>query len=62
MRDLLAGRTPFILRGEIYATAALSRCLVFVCLDQWTSVSEPISAVAGAPAILALRMLGIKRE
>lgn len=62
MRDLLAARTPLILRGEIYATAALAGCLVFVGLDEWTAVSEPISAVAGAAVILALRMLGINRE
>jgi uncharacterized membrane protein YeiH len=62
MRDLFAGRTPLILRGEIYATAALAGCLVFVCLDQWTPVSEPISAIAGAAAITALRILGINRE
>jgi uncharacterized membrane protein YeiH len=62
IRDLLAGRTPLILRGEIYATAALAGCLVFVGLDQLTAVSEPISAVAGAAAILVLRILGINRE
>jgi uncharacterized membrane protein YeiH len=62
IRDLLAGRTPLILRGEIYATAALAGCVVFVGLDQLTAASEPISAAAGAVTILALRILGIERE
>jgi uncharacterized membrane protein YeiH len=62
MRDVLAGRTPLVMRGEIYATAALAGSVVFVALDELTAVSEPISATVGGITILALRMLGIHRE
>jgi uncharacterized membrane protein YeiH len=62
MRDLLAGRTPLVMRGEIYATAALAGSVVFVALDELTAVPEPISAALGGITILALRMLGIRRE
>lgn len=61
IRDLLAGRTPLIMRGEIYATAALAGCIVFTLLDELTSVSEPLSAAIGAAVIFGLRMLGFYR-
>lgn len=62
MRDLLAGRTPLVMSGEIYATAALLGSVVFVGLDELTPVSEPVSAVIGGSAILGLRVLGIRRQ
>lgn len=62
IRDLLAARTPLVMSGEIYATAALAGSVVFVALDELTPVSEPISAAAGGTTILALRMLGIYRQ
>jgi uncharacterized membrane protein YeiH len=62
IRDVLAGRTPLILRGEIYATAALVGCILFVALDELTGVSEPVAAIAGGLAILALRTAGMRRQ
>jgi uncharacterized membrane protein YeiH len=62
MRDVLAGRTPLVMSGEIYATAALLGSVVFVGLDELTPVSEPVSAVIGGLAILVLRVLGIRRQ
>jgi uncharacterized membrane protein YeiH len=62
IRDLLAGRTPLIMRGEIYATAALAGCIVFTLLQQLTSIGEPVSATIGAGVIFALRMLGFYRS
>jgi uncharacterized membrane protein YeiH len=61
VRDLLAGRTPLVMRGEIYATAALAGVVVFVGLDELTAVAEPISAAIGMAIILGLRGLGISR-
>jgi uncharacterized membrane protein YeiH len=61
VRDLLAGRTPLVMRGEIYATAALAGVVVFVCLDELTTVAESISAAIGMAIILVLRGLGIRR-
>lgn len=62
MRDVLAGRTPLVMSGEIYATAALLGSVVFVGLDELTPVSEPVSAVIGGLVILGLRVLGIRRQ
>lgn len=61
VRDLLAGRTPLVMRAEIYATAALAGVTVFVGLDELTAVAEPISAAIGMATILGLRGLGISR-
>jgi uncharacterized membrane protein YeiH len=61
VRDLLAGRTPLVMRAEIYATAALAGVVVFVCLDKLTAASEPIAAAVGMVIILGLRGLGISR-
>jgi uncharacterized membrane protein YeiH len=60
IRDVLAGRTPLILRGEIYATAALGGVALFVGLDE-LGVHEAVAAVAGGLGILGLRVLGIRR-
>jgi uncharacterized membrane protein YeiH len=62
MRDVLAGRTPLVMSGEIYATAALAGSVLFVGLDELTSISEPVAAIAGGLAILGLRVLGIQRQ
>jgi uncharacterized membrane protein YeiH len=60
IRDVLAGRTPLILRGEIYATAALGGVALFVGLDE-LGVHEAVAALVGGFGILGLRVLGIRR-
>jgi uncharacterized membrane protein YeiH len=63
IRDLLTGRKPLIIvGGEIYATAALAGSVIFVFLDQQTSVAEPISGAIGMLVIFGLRMLSIRRD
>jgi uncharacterized membrane protein YeiH len=62
MRDILAGRTPLVMGGEIYATAALGGSVVFVALHELTALSDPVSGTIGALAIFGLRMLGIYRR
>jgi uncharacterized membrane protein YeiH len=62
MRDVLAGRTPLVMSGEIYATAALAGSVLFVALDELTDIGEPVSAVAGGLCIFGLRALGIHRQ
>jgi uncharacterized membrane protein YeiH len=62
IRDILTGRKPLIMGGEIYATAALAGAAIFVGLDQLTSVSEPVSGAIGMLVIFALRMQGIRRD
>jgi uncharacterized membrane protein YeiH len=62
IRDVLAGRTPLVMSGEIYATAALAGSVLFVGLDEFTAISEPVSATVGGLAIFGLRMVGIHRQ
>jgi uncharacterized membrane protein YeiH len=62
MRDVLASRTPLVMSGEIYATAALLGAVVFVGLDELTAVNEPVSATIGGLTILALRVIAIRRQ
>jgi uncharacterized membrane protein YeiH len=62
IRDVLAGRTPLVMSGEIYATAALAGSVLFVGLDEFTAINEPVSATAGGLAIFGLRMVGIRRQ
>jgi uncharacterized membrane protein YeiH len=62
IRDILAGRTPLIMRGEIYATTALFGAVVFVVLFDLTPVSEPLAGVVGGVAIFALRVLAIRGD
>jgi len=61
IRDLLADRTPLILSGEIYATAAIAGALVFVVLGE-LAVSDPLPALAGALVVFGLRVAGIRRQ
>jgi uncharacterized membrane protein YeiH len=62
IRDLLADRTPLVLRGEIYATAALAGTAVFVALDELTAAPETIAAVLGGALVFGLRTAGIRRQ
>jgi uncharacterized membrane protein YeiH len=62
IRDVLAGRVPLVLSGEIYATAALAGTTAFVLLDELTGLPEPPAAVIGAVIIFGLRVLGIQRQ
>ncbi len=62
IRDVLTGRKPLIMGGEIYATAALAGAAIFVLLDQQTGVSEPVSAAIGMLVIFVLRILSIRRD
>lgn len=62
IRDVLTGRKPLIMGGEIYATAALAGAFVFVLLDQQTEVSEPVSGAIGMLIIFALRIFSIRRD
>ena len=62
IRDVLTGRKPLILAGEIYATAALAGAVIFVLLDQHTEVGEPVSGAIGMLVIFTLRMLSIRRD
>jgi len=62
IRDVLAGRTPLILRGEIYATAALAGATIFVVLAELTAAGEPVAAILGGLTTFTLRVVGIRRQ
>lgn len=61
LRDLLAGRTPVVFRGELYAIPALAGAAVAVAGVSW---GAPSWAVAPVGAVLALtwRLLAMRRD
>jgi len=61
LRDLLAGRVPWIFGGELYATPALAGAAVAVLLDR-ADLALPIATVAGALVCLVWRLLAMWRD
>jgi uncharacterized membrane protein YeiH len=59
IRDILGGESPFLLRKEIYVTAALAGAVVFVA-GRWLGIPDTIGAVAGFAVCLAIRGLGLR--
>ena len=59
-RDLLAGQVPFVLRGDLYAVAALAAGAC-VSLGQLLGVHPTYPMLAGAAACLFLRLMAIFR-
>jgi uncharacterized membrane protein YeiH len=60
LRDVLAGRVPIVLRGELYATPALVGGAIAV-LGVWAGVDEVLVAVPGAAVCLVWRLLAMRR-
>jgi uncharacterized membrane protein YeiH len=59
-RDVLAGDVPFVLRGELYAIAALAGAAV-VALGHAVDVAPSYAMLAGAGACIFLRIMAIYR-
>jgi uncharacterized membrane protein YeiH len=59
IRDILGGESPFLLRKEIYVTAALAGAVVFVA-GRWLGIPDTIGAVAGFAVCLVIRGLGLR--
>ncbi|WP_316861415.1 trimeric intracellular cation channel family protein [uncultured Cohaesibacter sp.] len=59
IRDILCNVVPFLLRQEIYATAALLGATLYVGL-QMLGVDEAISALIGMSSALTLRGMAIR--
>lgn len=58
IRDVLSAQVPMILRkGQIYATAAIAGCLVYLALQQ--VIDRTGAALAGMACIAALRLAAI---
>lgn len=60
-RDVLAGETPFVLRSELYAVAALAGAATVAC-GHALGITPIYSALIGAAACLFLRLMAIYRN
>lgn len=60
LRDVLVSETPAVLRGELYASAALAGATVVV-LGPFLSLPSPVGAVSGVVLCFLLRFLAIRR-
>lgn len=58
LRDVLSGRVPLILRGDIYATAAIFGVALYLLL-QAVRLRRTIAFYAGLLAVVALRLYAI---
>ncbi len=56
LRDLLCGEVPYVLRREVYATAALAGAGLYVLLLR-LGVPEQVAAVVGMVVIAAVRLV-----
>lgn len=55
IRDILTNTQPMILRGQLYATAALAGAFVYAMVTQFLSMAGPTAEVAGFLTALGLR-------
>jgi uncharacterized membrane protein YeiH len=59
IRDVIGGESPFLLRKEIYVTAALAGAVVFVA-SRGLGVAETAGAVAGFAVCFVIRAFGLR--
>jgi uncharacterized membrane protein YeiH len=59
IRDIMGGESPFLLRKEIYVTAALAGAVVFVG-GRAPGIPDTVGAVAGFAACMIIRGLGLR--
>lgn len=60
IRDVLASRVPLILRNDIYATAAIAGCALYVVLTN-LGVATQTAGICGMLAIFGIRLAAIFR-
>jgi uncharacterized membrane protein YeiH len=60
LRDLLVSETPAVLRGELYASAALAGATAVV-IARLLHLPTPAGAISGAALCFVLRFLAIRR-
>lgn len=58
IRDVLAAKVPLILRKDIYATAAIVGCALYLLLSR-LGLSAPVAAICGMVTIFAIRLVAI---
>ncbi len=61
VRDVLSAEVPAVLRGDIYAVAALAGAAVVV-LGHLFQIPSPVSAILGAMLCFGLRFVAIRRR
>lgn len=61
IRDILAAKVPLILRKDIYATAAIAGCALYLLLSR-LGLAPSIAAIAGMVAIFSIRLVAIYRR
>jgi uncharacterized membrane protein YeiH len=62
IRDLLAGRQPLIMSGEIYATAAIAGAATFVVLGDGLGIEEAVAGIIGGGLVFGLRIAAMQRD
>ena len=55
LRDIMAGRTPYIFVKHVYASAALAGALL--CAGLWPVIGQTASMLTGFAVILTIRLL-----
>ena len=60
IRDTLANEMPVIFRKEIYATACLIGAVIYLLLDQQTSLDRNVNLVTSIAVIIIIRILAVK--
>ena len=60
IRDTLANEMPVIFRKEIYATACLIGAVIYVVLDQGTSLDRNVNLLASIAVIIIIRILAVR--
>ena len=55
LRDIMAGRTPFIFVKHVYASAALAGALL--CAWLWPLIGQTAAMLAGFAVIMIIRLL-----
>ncbi len=60
IRDTIANEMPVIFRKEIYATACLVGAVIYLLLDQHTSLDRNVNLLASIAVIIVIRILAVK--
>lgn len=60
IRDTLANEMPVIFRKEIYATACLIGAVIYLVLDQQTSLDRNVNLLLSIAVIIVIRILAVK--
>ncbi|MDR9399623.1 trimeric intracellular cation channel family protein [Salibacter sp.] len=60
IRDILSSEKPLLLREEIYAFASISGGIMYLILDQLTSINNEVNTIISVITIVMVRTLSIR--